>query len=210
MLLIRFLNSGGFIGYAKDIYELVTAEELKDTDDDQRYYTKLFLEERDKRGIKLDTKTKIFANLNHAICKLHLAVSGIASPSSRFNHFAANFELRFVESEAQLHNVDLGTRPLIIHGNGPSKRHLNHLGNYLPRAWNEVDQCTSCWEDVVDFEALPEVPRVVMAVFVSRPTPFLDEFFELLLGLEYPKDKVQVHSNLQLSIHISLFTYFLS
>ena len=67
--LLRFLNSGGFIGYAKDVYELVTAEDLKDTDDDQRYYTKLFLEERDKRGIKLDTKTKIFANLNHAICK---------------------------------------------------------------------------------------------------------------------------------------------
>ena len=101
-----------------------------------------------------------------------------------------------MESEAQLYNVDLGTRPLVIHGNGPSKRHLNHLGNYLPRAWNEVDQCTSCWEDVVDFEALPEVPQVVMAVFVSRPTPFLDEFFELLLGLEYPKDKVPLTSGL--------------
>ena len=68
-ILRRFLNSVGFIGYAKDVYELVTAEDLEDTDDDQRYYTKLFLEERDKRGIKLDTKTKIFANLNHAICK---------------------------------------------------------------------------------------------------------------------------------------------
>ena len=101
-----------------------------------------------------------------------------------------------MESEAQLYNVDLETRPLVIHGNGPSKRHLNHLGNYLPRAWNEVDQCTSCWEDVVDFEALPEVPQVVMAVFVSRPTPFLDEFFELLLGLEYPKDKVPLTSGL--------------
>ena len=69
MHLHRYLNSGGFIGYAKDVYELITAEDLKDTDDDQRYYTKLFLEEREKRGIKLDTKTKIFANLNHAICK---------------------------------------------------------------------------------------------------------------------------------------------
>ena len=57
-----------------------------------------------------------------------------------------------MDSEAQLFNVDLETRPLMIHGNGPSKRHLNHLGNYLPKAWNEVDQCTSCWEDVVDFE----------------------------------------------------------
>ena len=40
------------------------------------------------------------------------------------------------------------------------------------------------------FQALTEVPQVVMAVFVSRPTPFLDEFFELLLALEYPKANV--------------------
>ena len=195
LLIRRFLNSGGFIGYAKDVYELLTAKDLKDTDDDQRYYTKLFLEERDKRGIKLDTKTKIFANLNHAICKIHFkelsrilqgGPSGFTLPlfdiktkvpsqyslrilkrNSQFDvnkmynliryfafipPFTANFELRFVDSEARLYNVDLETRPLIIHGNGPSKKHLNHLGNYLPKAWNEVDQCTSCWEDVIDFE----------------------------------------------------------
>jgi procollagen-lysine,2-oxoglutarate 5-dioxygenase len=63
----RFLNSGGFIGYAKDLYEMVVAEDVKDLDDDQAFYTKRFLEEREKRGIKLDQRTKIFSNLNHAI-----------------------------------------------------------------------------------------------------------------------------------------------
>jgi hypothetical protein len=39
----RFLNSGGFIGYASDIYEIITSSPVKDNDDDQLYYTKVFL-----------------------------------------------------------------------------------------------------------------------------------------------------------------------
>jgi hypothetical protein len=40
----RFLNSGGIIGYASDFYKLIsTAERIKDEDDDQLFYTKLFL-----------------------------------------------------------------------------------------------------------------------------------------------------------------------
>jgi hypothetical protein len=31
----RFLNSGGFIGYAADLYGIVTEVEVADTDDDQ-------------------------------------------------------------------------------------------------------------------------------------------------------------------------------
>ena len=39
----RFLNSGGFIGYAADIYSIITNSKLDDDDDDQLFYTKLFL-----------------------------------------------------------------------------------------------------------------------------------------------------------------------
>ena len=42
----RFLNSGGFIGYAWDIYEMITSKEkIEDTEDDQLFYTKIFLDE---------------------------------------------------------------------------------------------------------------------------------------------------------------------
>jgi hypothetical protein len=42
----RFLNSGGFIGYASDIYEMITSKEkIEDNDDDQLFYTKIFLNE---------------------------------------------------------------------------------------------------------------------------------------------------------------------
>ena len=39
----RFLNSGGFIGYAPYIYDVLTTATVRDNDDDQLYYTKIFL-----------------------------------------------------------------------------------------------------------------------------------------------------------------------
>lgn len=41
----RFLCSGGYIGYAPVINSLMNDHELSDTDDDQLYYTKIFLDE---------------------------------------------------------------------------------------------------------------------------------------------------------------------
>ena len=58
----RFLNSGGFIGYAKDIYDVVTHHEIQNHEDDQLYYTKLYLDEnfRKQHKFKLDHKSVIF------------------------------------------------------------------------------------------------------------------------------------------------------
>ena len=39
----RFLNSGGIIGYATDIYEIIAESNLKDEDDDQLFYTQIYL-----------------------------------------------------------------------------------------------------------------------------------------------------------------------
>jgi procollagen-lysine,2-oxoglutarate 5-dioxygenase len=176
----RFLNSGGFIGYAKDVYDMLTAEDITDLDDDQRFYTKRFLAERDERKIKLDHKTRIFCNLNHAI---------------------SDFELRFSGSEPRLFNTQFETRPLLIHGNGPSKRHLNHLGNYIPKAWNEVDQCTACWEDNLDLDKMPETPQVAVGLFIARPTPFLEECFAKIFALDYPKSKMDLLIHVAVDYH---------
>ena len=55
----------GFIGYAPQMYEMVSGK-IQDTDDDQLYYTRIFLnkERRQSLNIKLDTQAKIFQNLN--------------------------------------------------------------------------------------------------------------------------------------------------
>ena len=80
----------------------------------------------------------------------------------------------------------------MLHGNGPSKLHLNTLGNYIPEAWNSEDQCTSCWEDTVEFDSLKEKPEVLIAIFIEQPTPFIEEFFEKIIALDYPKEKIDI------------------
>ena len=91
-----------------------------------------------------------------------------------------------------LQNVIHDVRPLVLHGNGPTKHLLNTLGNYLPKAWNSDDQCTSCWENTIEYEGLKEKPEVVLAIFIEQETPFIEEFFEKIIALDYPKDKIDL------------------
>lgn len=67
----RYLNSGGFIGYASDVYEILDTALIKDEDDDQLFYTTAYLnnEIRVRHKIKLDHKSEIFQNLFGAIGK---------------------------------------------------------------------------------------------------------------------------------------------
>lgn len=57
-----------FIGYAAAIYEILKTP-IKNTDDDQLYYTRVYLDTniREKSKIKLDHKSEIFQNLHGAI-----------------------------------------------------------------------------------------------------------------------------------------------
>ncbi|XP_059089131.1 multifunctional procollagen lysine hydroxylase and glycosyltransferase LH3-like isoform X1 [Tigriopus californicus] len=190
----RFLNSGGFIGFAKNLYEMVNHKVVENLDDDQLYYSEIFVdpELREKYGMKLDHHSKIFQNLNGAV---------------------GDVELQFKESIPFLHNNKYESTPLVIHGNGPSKKILNSLGNYLALAWNQGDQCTSCWEDNLEFKALLEVPQVVLGIFITRPTPFLEEFFTKIFAMDYPRNKIDlfIYNSAEYHIkHVEQFKQLLS
>ncbi|KAK9887384.1 hypothetical protein WA026_022322 [Henosepilachna vigintioctopunctata] len=118
----RFLNSGLYIGYLEQVLELLNRDHIEDTEDDQLFFTKAYLDEefRTKIGMQLDHKSEIFMNLNGAENEIEIA------------------KLESKETERyRLKNVITHTEPMIIHGNGPSKRTtLNYIGNYLPNAWN--------------------------------------------------------------------------
>jgi procollagen-lysine,2-oxoglutarate 5-dioxygenase len=62
----RFLNSGMFMGYAKNLFNVLSFADVKDDDDDQLFYTNVFLDEkmRNENSIKLDHKSSLFQNLN--------------------------------------------------------------------------------------------------------------------------------------------------
>ncbi|XP_037566970.1 procollagen-lysine,2-oxoglutarate 5-dioxygenase isoform X1 [Dermacentor silvarum] len=178
----RFLNSGacpdfsyaGFIGYAPQVYSIVSSSDLEDAADDQLFYTKVYLNEdlRRKWGIKLDHKAEIFQNLNGAV---------------------GDVELLGLDSEPYLHNSAYGTTPLVIHGNGPSKVTLNSLGNYLAKSWNDIAGCRVCYDTFSLSDKLDsELPKVLIAIFVEHPTPFLKEAMNKIYNLNYPKEKIHL------------------
>lgn len=55
-----------FIGYLENIWSLLNHHKIEDTDDDQLYYTKVYLDGafRDQNSFKLDHKSNLFQNLN--------------------------------------------------------------------------------------------------------------------------------------------------
>jgi hypothetical protein len=62
----KYLNSGLIMGYAKNLYNILTSRKVKDTEDDQLFYTNIYLDDkmREENGIKLDHKSNLFQNLN--------------------------------------------------------------------------------------------------------------------------------------------------
>uniref|UniRef100_A0A671SHX8 Procollagen-lysine,2-oxoglutarate 5-dioxygenase 3-like n=2 Tax=Sinocyclocheilus anshuiensis TaxID=1608454 RepID=A0A671SHX8_9TELE len=174
----RYLNSGGFIGYASEVHAVVKQWKYKDDDDDQLFYTRIYLdkEQRRKFSITLDHKSHIFQNLNGAMEEV---------------------VLKFEKSRVRARNVAYDTLPVVIHGNGPTKLQLNYLGNYVPTAWTYEHGCGICDDDLLDLNGLSdeEMPLVHIAVFIEQPTPFLEEFLERLATLNYP------HTRLRLFIH---------
>lgn len=178
----RFLNSGMFMGFASDVYKVLAANSIDDTEDDQLYYTRIFLDEelRETLKIKLDSRSELFQNLNGAEKQVRM-------------DFAEE------TGEGFLRNVDSDTVPMVVHGNGPSKVTLNGFGNYLAGAFVR-GECKTCGEGRI---ALPvdenEWQTVTLAVFVEKATPFFEEFLDSVLALNYPKKKIDlfVHNNVK-------------
>ncbi|XP_053908692.1 multifunctional procollagen lysine hydroxylase and glycosyltransferase LH3-like [Cuculus canorus] len=167
-----FLNSGGFMGFAPDIWRLVERWRFRDDDDDQLFYTRLYLDPqlREELGMALDHHSRIFQNLNGAIDEV---------------------VLKFEPGRVRVRNVAYDSLPVIIHGNGPTKLHLNYLGNYVPGGWNEGG-CDDCDVDLRPLDGVPdeELPWVLVGVFVEQPTPFLSRFLQRLLTLRYPRARL--------------------
>ncbi|KAM9775394.1 procollagen-lysine,2-oxoglutarate 5-dioxygenase 2 isoform 2-T2 [Syngnathus typhle] len=169
----RYLSSGGIIGYASYINRIVSQWNLHDNDDDQLFYTKIFVDplQRDTLNMTLDHKCQIFQNLHGAIDEVLL---------------------KFGTNRVRVRNTAYDSLPVVVHGNGNTKIYLNYLANYVPNTWNYEHGCSHCDDDVVDISQLKEYPNVLLGVFIEHPTPFLSEFFQRLMTLDYPKDKLKV------------------
>lgn len=183
----KYLNSGGFMGYASEMYKIVSDQEIENEEDDQLYYTNIFLNKnkRDQYRIKLDTQAKIFQNLNGQF---------------------SDVSLKFNEEDTEIINTVYQTTPVVIHGNGPSKILLNSLGNYLAKSWIHDEGCLACDEDLRDLTILSEeeYPRVMIAVFIVKATPFLEEMLDKIVNLNYPKNRIDLFVHNQMALHEKL------
>ncbi|KAM9701202.1 multifunctional procollagen lysine hydroxylase and glycosyltransferase LH3-like isoform 1-T1 [Menidia menidia] len=176
---------------APDLSAIVQQWKLKDNDDDQLFYTKIYLDkaQRTKFNMTLDHRSRIFQNLNGAIDEV---------------------VLKFERSKVRVRNVAYDTLPVVIHGNGPTKLQLNYLGNYVPSAWTPENGCSSCDDDLLLLSELPDqdLPLVLLAVFIERPTPFMEEFLERLVTLNYPHSRIRlfIHNNVVYhELHVTRF-----
>ncbi|VDO32469.1 unnamed protein product [Brugia timori] len=169
----RYLNSGVFMGFAPEIWNLISYKDVEDNDDDQLYYTRLYLDEQIRMSLKmtLDSMSILFQNLNGASNDVKLEMSDERSGT----YFIYNF----------IYN----TYPLVIHGNGPSKLHLNYFGNYVDplRITTAKTQHTT-----MDLEKI-ELPRLFLSVIISKPIPFIREFFENIKSLVYADEKIDLY-----------------
>ncbi|KAJ2954356.1 hypothetical protein O0L34_g2618 [Tuta absoluta] len=170
----RFLNSGGFIGYLPELAEIVNYKVIDDKQDDQLYYTKIYLDKslRETLKISLDHYSAIFQNLNGALSDVKLTTNA-------------------TQDWPVIENTVTKQIPLIVHGNGPSKLTLNHFGNYLAKSWSVEAGCALCKEKRIELND-ELLPTVMMAVFIEQATPFLEEFLQQLEDTDYPKSKIHL------------------
>ncbi|TNM93932.1 hypothetical protein fugu_002108 [Takifugu bimaculatus] len=174
----RYLNSGGFIGLASELSAIVQQWKYKDNDDDQLFYTRIYLDkvQRTKFNMTLDHRSRIFQNLNGAVDEV---------------------VLKFERSKVRARNVAYDTLPVVIHGNGPTKLQLNYLGNYVPTAWTFAGGCGICDDELRLLNEEEEMPLVHVGVFIEKATPFLEEFLERLTVMSYPTARLRlfIHNN---------------
>ncbi|KAE8293069.1 Procollagen-lysine,2-oxoglutarate 5-dioxygenase 1 [Larimichthys crocea] len=119
--------------------------------------------------------------------------------------------LKFEDGRVRARNLLYDTLPVMIHGNGPTKLQINYLGNYIPNTWTFETGCTVCHEDLRPLTALKEseYPLVVIGIFIQQPTPFVTVFFERLLKLQYPKNRLKLFISNQETHHERQVSSFL-
>uniref|UniRef100_A0A670Z087 procollagen-lysine 5-dioxygenase n=1 Tax=Pseudonaja textilis TaxID=8673 RepID=A0A670Z087_PSETE len=172
----RFLNSGGFIGYAPVINRIVQLWKYKDDDDDQLFYTRIYLDPALRHSYTISWL--LSQQLNHDSKLAYFYY---------FSCFAEEVVLKFEQTRVRARNVAYDTLPVVVHGNGPTKVSC-------PLLQITFAQCL-----YPDFDSKDPVkqsyPRVLLGVFIEKPIPFLPQFLQRLLTLDYP------YSHLSLFIH---------
>ncbi|XP_067945709.1 multifunctional procollagen lysine hydroxylase and glycosyltransferase LH3-like [Watersipora subatra] len=191
----RYLNSGGYMGYADKIYELLYDHEIADKDDDQLYFTNLFIDEYQSQlrgGSEYTEEQAPTLTPAEAIEKMSIKLDKRSTIFQTLNGVLDNVEIKYKNSKSFMYNQAAGSRPLVIHGNGPIKHKFNRLVSYLNSAWTPTAGCLACSKNRIDVKKEADLPTLYMTLMVEETTPFLHHWFARLDKLTYPRDKLDV------------------
>tara|TARA_R100001163_G_C5068418_1_gene208677 strand:+ start:3900 stop:6956 length:3057 start_codon:yes stop_codon:yes gene_type:complete len=154
----RFLNSGGFMGRKIDLWELLKDCTISEWEDDQRFWTKLYLDQEKNENevqprIVLDYNSEIFQTLNGSDEYLNV-----------------NYK------KSIIYNSKSCVEPCFLHGNGPNsvKLKLNQMENYLGNHWKEnygygdfykYTFNSLCGKNIMNAENSESFPMIFVAMF---------------------------------------------
>lgn len=162
----RYLNSGQFVGRAKDLWEIIQ-DEIKDSDDDQLYYTHKFLS--NNYDIQLDYNCNLFQCM------------GLSEP-----------ELSFNKSYGSLYNNLTQTEPIVAHGNGniDAKYYFNYISNFIGSNFREAF-------GYLHFNETKEINvwdnRILISVFDESDDPeHIYQCLDSLRFIDYPHEKLGI------------------
>ena len=153
-----------------------------DRDDDQLFYTEAYInkELREKFGIALDHKAELFFNLNGALEEVGIDFARTAT------------------GDNAIENTKYKTKPLIIHGNGPSKIELNRISNYVPQGWRPDYGCPACSKILNEKKDAVDITKeIVIAFIIDGITPFVHNALKRIASLDYPAENTHllIYSN---------------
>ncbi|XP_032824307.2 procollagen-lysine,2-oxoglutarate 5-dioxygenase 1-like [Petromyzon marinus] len=192
----RFLSHGGLVGTGAAVRALLALwDGAGDTATDERdFYTRVYLdpELREQLNITLDHRCRIFQNLHGSL---------------------AEVVLKFETGRVRARNIEYNSLPVVVFGSGQTKAHLTYLGNYIPDAWSYESGCRACLEEERDLAAGTEdrlLPRVLVALFVETPVPFLPDALQRILTMAYPASRVALLVHCTVKHHQAQVSRFLT
>tara|TARA_R110000765_G_scaffold62151_3_gene120600 strand:+ start:32651 stop:34078 length:1428 start_codon:yes stop_codon:yes gene_type:complete len=161
----KYLNSGGFIGYGSHIIKLINKVEVSDDYDDQLYYTERYFENlKDEKTIILDHKQFLFQTLSESIDDIKV-------------------------KDKRVVNMVTNEYPSIIHGNGGTyaKNYLNDLYIKIFGTQNIKSKI-----DIITPEYNLD-SYITIGLFLDEKKLDINQTFDHIRFLNYPKDKISLH-----------------
>lgn len=144
----KYLNSGCFMGYRDDIYNLIKYSNINDNDDDQLFFTKIFIT---GGKIILDYECQLFQTLNG------IDVIGF---NNSFEYTGGDVVL----FKNRIYNKYTDSYPIFIHGNGPAKFKLNYFENYFEI--NKINKIQN-----YEFNDSNNKHKIFVALYVNTSDP---------------------------------------